>query len=61
MIYSELNLMIELHRTAERTTKLQRELQNYQLIVENHRAIEVTKFLTLVTKTLLTCRKVKHS
>ena len=61
MIYSDLNLMIELQRTAERTTELQRELQNYQLIVENHRTIEVPKFLTPFKKTLLTCRKVKHS
>ena len=53
--------MIELHSTAERTTELQRELQNYQLIVENHRTIEVAKFLTHVKKTLLTCRNVKHS
>ena len=60
MINSELNLMIELHRTAERTTEFQRELQNYQLIVENHRTIEVPKLLTHVKKTLLTCRKVKH-
>ena len=57
MIYSELNLMIELHRTAERTT----ELQNYQLFVENHRTTEVPKFLTNVKKTLLTSQKVKHS
>ena len=27
MIYSELNLMIELYSTAERTAELQRELQ----------------------------------
>ena len=47
--------MIELHSTAERTTELPRELHTYQLIVENHRTIEVPKFLTHVKKTLLTC------
>ena len=37
MVYSELCLMIEL----QRTTELQKELQNYYLTVENQRTIEV--------------------